>query len=107
MDANGSIAYTVEHRTLTNSASNLDPYFGNATTSSLNFGQSFNIPRIQRDAYGHISYIANQSITIPATMADYTFGQNDQVTYTAGLMSGADKAKLDLFSEAEYYAEKT
>ena len=62
------------------------------------FGGTFSVSQPVSDATGHITAMNSRTITIPSTAA---------TTSAAGLMSAADKAKLDAFSAASEYAKKS
>lgn len=62
------------------------------------FGQTFTISQITSDATGHVTAATDRTVTIPSTTA---------TSSAAGLMSSADKAKLDAFGSASDYALKS
>jgi hypothetical protein len=57
------------------------------------FGGSVTIQQITSDSYGHVSGTTNKSITIPSATATDT---------ASGLMSAADKVKLDSIDTSKY-----
>lgn len=62
------------------------------------FGSSFTISQITSDATGHVTAATDRTVTIPSATA---------TSSAAGLMSSADKAKLDAFGAASDYALKS
>lgn len=62
------------------------------------FGQTFTISQITSDATGHVTAATDRTVTIPSATA---------TSSAAGLMSSADKAKLDAFGSASDYALKS
>ena len=60
------------------------------TAQSPVFGGSFTVSQVTSDSTGHVTGMTNRTITIPSAAA---------TTSTAGLMSAADKSKLDGMSE--------
>lgn len=62
------------------------------------FGSSFTISQITSDATGHVTAATDRTVTIPSATA---------TSSAAGLMSSADKAKLDTFGAASDYALKS
>lgn len=73
---------TISHKTSGVTAGSYGP--ANAQTPS--FGGSFSVPKVTVDAYGHTTNGSNISVTIPNATA---------TSLADGLMSSADKAKLD------------
>ena len=68
------------------------------TNQTPAFGATFTISQITSDATGHVTAATDRTVTIPNTEASST---------AAGLMSSADKSKLDAFGAASTYALKT
>ena len=62
------------------------------------FGESFTVSQINSDATGHVTAATSRTITIPNAAA---------TSSAAGLMSAADKEKLDAFGAASTYALKS
>ena len=60
--------------------------YGPASAQTPSFGDSFSVPKITIDAYGHATNGSNISVTIPDATA---------TALADGLMSSTDKAKLD------------
>lgn len=62
------------------------------------FGGTITISQITSDATGHVTAATDRTVTIPSATA---------TSSAAGLMSSADKAKLDAFGAASDYALKS
>ena len=63
------------------------------------FGATFQaVSAIAKDANGHVTKVTTTTVTVPNAVA---------TSSAAGLMSGADKSKLDAFQAASNYALKT
>ncbi len=83
-----SVTYQVEHD---QALSGTPGAYGPSGNVTGNDGATVNIPRITVDAYGHVTAVENKVFT--AVDTTYT----EATTTTPGLMSAADKAKLDGF----------
>ena len=68
--------------------------YGTTATTSLTpgFGQTFSVPGISVNSTGHTTAAGSHTVTIPGTIAT---PKTDSSTGSAGLLSAADKAKLD------------
>lgn len=62
------------------------------------FGATFTISQVVTDATGHVTALTSRTVKIPDAAAS---------SGAAGLMSAADKSKLDAFGAAADYALKT
>ena len=70
-----------------------------ADTATPAFGGTFTaVGAIEKDANGHVTKVTTRTVTVPNAVASSS---------TAGLMSGADKSKLDAFQAASNYALKS
>lgn len=68
-------------------------------TATPDFGATFTaVGAIEKDANGHVTKVTTRTVTVPNTAAS---------SGAAGLMSAADKTKLDAFQEAANYALKS
>ena len=56
---------TISHKTINGLTNNSN--FGPAANSTPNYGETFSVPRITVDNYGHITAISDKTITIPAS----------------------------------------
>lgn len=71
---------------------------GNDTATPA-FGATFTaVGAIEKDANGHVTKVTTRTVTVPNAAASSS---------AAGLMSSADKSKLDAFQEAANYALKS
>lgn len=84
--------WLTEHPTISVSADD-------TATANPAFGATFQaVSAIAKDANGHVTKVTTTTVTVPNTEA---------TSSTAGLMSGADKSKLDAFQAASNYALKS
>ena len=84
--------WLTEHPTISVEADDTDaatPAFGGTFTA---------VGAIEKDANGHVTKVTTRTVTVPNAAAS---------TGAAGLMSAADKTKLDAFQEAANYALKS
>ena len=72
--------------------------YGTTASNALTpgFGQTFSVPGISVNATGHTTAAGSHTVTIPNAIAT---PKTDSSTGSAGLLSAADKAKLDGIAE--------
>jgi len=84
--------WLTEHPTITMGTDDAD-------TATPAFGATFTaVGAIEKDANGHVTKVTTRTVTVPNAAASSS---------VAGLMSAADKAKLDAFGAASTYALKS
>lgn len=84
--------WLTEHPTITMGTDDAD-------TATPAFGGTFTaVGAIEKDANGHVTKVTTRTVTVPNAAASSS---------VAGLMSAADKAKLDAFGDASTYALKS
>ena len=84
--------WLTEHPTISMGSDDTD-------TATPAFGGTFTaVGAIEKDANGHVTKVTTRTVTVPNAAAS---------TGAAGLMSAADKTKLDAFQEAANYALKS
>lgn len=84
--------WLTEHPTISVSSDDTD-------TATPAFGGTFTaVGAIEKDANGHVTKVTTRTVTVPNAAAS---------TGAAGLMSAADKTKLDAFQAAANYALKS
>lgn len=98
---NGTKYVTLTHADGTESQVTIHPaytaYTGNPTANQTpSFGGTVTVSQVKTDSFGHVTEIISRTITIPSTAATQS---------AAGLMSAADKTKLDgITSICHHYA---
>lgn len=84
--------WLTEHPTISMGSDDTD-------TATPDFGATFTaVGAIEKDANGHVTKVTTRTVTVPNAAASGS---------AAGLMSAADKTKLDAFQEAANYALKS